>query len=72
MRGRDKPIIKNIKKEDIDKQHMSIGAAIRNQFGICARNAALIQDAKANYLTILLASYWRKYGKSYKNNSACR
>ncbi len=67
MSGRDKLILRNIKKENLNMFHMSLGADIRNKFGIWSGNDALIQDAKAcdldDVASVIMKAVWDELQK---------
>ena len=49
MSGRDKLLIRNTKKEDLIKFHLSWGNEIRNRCGLWEGNKELMKDAGATH-----------------------
>lgn len=67
MSGRDKLVIRNTKKEDLIKFHLSWGNEIRNRCGLWAGNHILLKDTGANHpdsaSTVIMEAVWEKLQK---------
>ncbi len=64
MNGRDRLIIRNTKREDLIKFHLTWGAAIREKIGIWSGNDSLIKDAKVTHpdsvSTVIMEAVWEE------------
>ncbi len=69
MSGRDKLIVRNTKKDDLIKFHLSWGSEIRNRCGLWEGNDALIKDAGVNHnddaSRVIMESVWEELQMQY-------
>ncbi len=67
MTGRDKLLVRNSKKADLIKFHLSWGSEIRNRIGVWQSNDALIKDAKVSHpdsvSTAIMEGVWEELQK---------
>jgi hypothetical protein len=64
MSGRDKLLIRNTKKEDLIKFHLSWGNEIRNRCGLWDGNDDLMKDARVDHpdsvSTVIMEAVWEE------------
>lgn len=67
MSGRDKLIVRNTKKEDLIKLHLTWGNKIRYQLGLWDKNNALFKDVQTDHpdsvTTIIMNAVWDELQK---------
>jgi hypothetical protein len=64
MSGRDKLVLRNIKKDSLILFHLTWGEEIRNRFGLWSGNDALIKDAKVDHpdsvSAVIMEAVWEE------------
>ena len=65
MSGRDKLVLRNIKKESLVLFHLTWGEEIRNKLGLWSGNDALIKDVKKvdhpdSVSTVIMEAVWEE------------
>ena len=67
MSGRDKLIIRNTRKVDLIKFHLTFGSEIRNRCGLWAGNEALLTDAGVSHpdsiSNVIIEGIWEELQK---------
>jgi len=67
MSGREKLIVRNTKKEDLIKLHLTWGNKIRNRLGLWNGNNALFKDAQTDHpdsvTSIIMNAVWDELQK---------